>query len=79
VGGSSYADMLVTDVRLLCRFGNGRLASLWWGGVIGLHIDLVGEHVVLDYGDGQPVCLCGAQAPWSPSSPSPQGTASKRW
>jgi hypothetical protein len=58
---ASFADVLVTDLRLLCRFATGRLASLWWRGVVGLHVDLTGEHVVLDFGDGQPVSLSGAQ------------------
>ena len=58
---ATYAVVLVTDMRLLCRMGSGRLTSLWFNGVVGLHIDLEAEHVVLDYGDGQPVCLSGAQ------------------
>jgi hypothetical protein len=56
---ASFADVIVTDLRLLCRTASGRLTSLWWNGVMGLHIDLVAEHIVLDYGDGQPVCLAG--------------------
>jgi hypothetical protein len=56
---ASYADVIVTDLRLLCRMGTGRLTSLWWSGVLGLHVDLEAEHIVLDFGDGQPVCLCG--------------------
>jgi hypothetical protein len=51
----------VTDLRLLCRFSTGRLASLWWRGVVGLQVDLVAEHMVLDYGHGQPVAVSGAQ------------------
>jgi len=58
---ASYTDVLVTDRRLLCRFAAGRLISLWWNGVVGLHVDLAAEHLVLDYGDGQPVSLSGAQ------------------
>jgi hypothetical protein len=58
---ASYASVLVSDVRLLCRFSTGRRASLWWSGVVGLHVDLAAEHVVLDFGDGQPVDLSGAQ------------------
>ena len=58
---ASYTDVLVTDMRLLCRFAAGRLISLWWNGVVGLHVDLAAEHLVLDYGDGQPVGLSGAQ------------------
>jgi hypothetical protein len=58
---ASSADVLVTDLRLLCRFATGRLSSLWWSGVVGLNVDLAAEHIVLDYGDGQPVGLSGAQ------------------
>ena len=53
--------MFITDQRLLCRFASGSLTSLWWSGVVGLHVDLVAEHIVLDFGDGQPVNLAGAQ------------------
>lgn len=31
--------------------------------VVGLSVDLAAEHVVLDFGDGQPVSLSGVQAP----------------
>ena len=57
---ASLADVVVTDLRLLCRFGSGSLASLWWSGIVGLRVDLAAEHVVLDFGDGQPVNLAGA-------------------
>ena len=53
--------MFVTDQRLLCRFGSGSLISLWWGGLVGLHVDLVGENIALDFGDGELVNLAGAQ------------------
>jgi hypothetical protein len=56
---ASSADILVIDMRLLCRFASGRLTSLWWNGVVGLHIDLATEDIVLDFGDGQPVNLTG--------------------
>jgi len=56
---ASYADVIVTDLRLLCRLGSGRLTSLWWNGVLGLQVDLATEQVVFDFGDGQPVCMCG--------------------
>jgi hypothetical protein len=56
---ASGAEVLVTDKRLLCRFSTGRLASLWWNGVVGLHVDPAAEYMVLDYGDGQPVNLSG--------------------
>lgn len=56
---ASHADVLVTDTRLLCRFGSGRLTSLWWSGIVGLDVDLAAERIVLDFGDGQPVNLSG--------------------
>ena len=59
--GPSSADVVVTDQRLLCRFASGQLCSLWWSGVVGLCVNLAEEHVVLDYGDGQPVDVSG---PW---------------
>jgi hypothetical protein len=57
---ASFADVIVTDLRLLCRFVIGRLASLWWSGVVGLSVDLAAEYIVLDYGEGQPVGFSGA-------------------
>src|SRR5450759_1259839 len=59
---ASHADAVITDARLLCRCSTGWLASLWWNGVVGLSVDLAAEHVVLDFGDGQPVSLSGVQA-----------------
>jgi len=56
---ASFADVIVTDLRLLSRFESRRLTSLWWSGIVGLHVDLAAEHMVLDYGDGQPVNLSG--------------------
>jgi hypothetical protein len=56
---ASAADVLVSDRRLLCRFGTGRLSSLWWNGIVGLEVDLAAEHIILDFGDGQPVNLSG--------------------
>ena len=56
---ASFAFVIVTDLRLLCRFASGRLSSLWWSGIVGLHVDLAAEHIVLDFGDAQPVCLSG--------------------
>jgi len=52
--------VIVTDRRLLCRFASGRLTSLWWSGIVGLHVDLAVGQIVLDYGDGQPVNLSGS-------------------
>ena len=57
---ASHADAVVTDGRLLCRFATGHLSSLWWSGIVGLNVDLAAEHIVLDFGDGQPVSLSGA-------------------
>jgi len=56
---ASFADVIVTDMRLLSRFESRRLTSLWWSGIVGLHVDLAAEHIVLDFGDAQPVCLSG--------------------
>jgi len=56
---ASFADVIVTDLHLLCRTASGRLTSLWWNGVVGLRVDLAAEHIVLDFGDGQPVYISG--------------------
>ena len=58
---ASLAEVVVTDLRLLCRFGSGSLVSLWWSGIVGLCVDLAVESIVLDFGDGQPVSLSGVQ------------------
>jgi hypothetical protein len=58
---ASHADVIVTDMRLFCRFATGRVSLLWWGGVVAIDVDLANEHIVIDYGDGQPVSLSG---PW---------------
>jgi hypothetical protein len=58
---ASFANVLATDLRLLCRFASGGLTTLWWSGVVGLNVDLAAEHIVLDYGDGQPIALSGAE------------------
>ena len=59
----SWANVLVTDQRLLCRFGSGALASLPWRGLVGLRIDLPHDRVTLDHGDGEPVILSGPTVP----------------
>lgn len=59
---ASLADLLVTDMRLLCRVASGSLVSLWWSGIVGLRVDLAAEHIVLNFGDGQPVSPSGAHA-----------------
>jgi len=53
------AGVIVTDMRLLCRFATGPLFSLWWNGIVGLEVDLAAEHIILDFGDGKPVNLSG--------------------
>ena len=58
---ASHADVIVTDMRLFCRFATGRISLLWWNGVVAMDVDLTMEHFVIDYGDGQPVSLSG---PW---------------
>jgi hypothetical protein len=58
---ASHADVIVTDMRLLCRFATGGISLLWWNGVVAIDVDLTMEQVVIDYGDGQPVSLSG---PW---------------
>jgi hypothetical protein len=50
---------LVTDRRLLLHLPHGEIASLWWGGLVGLEIDLVNHRVTLDYGDARPRVLVG--------------------
>jgi hypothetical protein len=57
--GASLAEVVVTDLRLLSRFGSGSLVSLWWSGLVGLRVDLAAEHIILDFGDGQLVNLSG--------------------
>jgi hypothetical protein len=58
----SWSQVFVTDERLLVRLGSGELASLWWGSLVGFEADLPAEHVVLDFGDGQPRLLSGPSA-----------------
>jgi hypothetical protein len=62
-GQAQSANVMVSDKRLLCRLSDGRWTSLWWNGVVGLQVDLAGEHVTLDYGDGEPMAVSGIQAP----------------
>ena len=50
---------LITDRRLLLHLPHGEIASLWWGGLVGLEIDLVNHRVTLDYGDARPRVLVG--------------------
>lgn len=58
-GSARLVQVVVSNQRLLCRLPDGGWTSLWWNGVLGLEVDLVSEHVILDYGDGQPVAMSG--------------------
>jgi hypothetical protein len=58
----SWSQVFVTDQRLLVRLGSGELASLWWGSLVGFEADLVGDRIVLDFGDGFPRLLSGPSA-----------------
>jgi hypothetical protein len=58
-----WCHVLTTDQRLLVRMSGGQLVSLWWGSLVGLSVDLVSQHVTLDYGDGRPRLLSGTASP----------------
>lgn len=47
--GASYADLLVTDQGLLCKFAAGRLSAFWWSGVVGILVDHATEHLTPDF------------------------------
>ncbi|GAB3881429.1 hypothetical protein [Terrabacter terrigena] len=62
--GGTWTDeaacsVLVTDRRMLLTLPHGEMASLWWGGLVGLDVDLVNHRVTLDYGDARPRVLLG--------------------
>ena len=57
----SWAQILVTDQRLLCRCGDGRLFSLYWSEVAGIKIALDRESIILNYGDQPPIALFGVE------------------
>lgn len=61
-GAARPVHVLLSDQRLLCKLLDGGWTSLWWTGVVGLHVDLAAEHVILDYGDGQPMAVSGVHA-----------------
>ena len=48
------------DRRLLVRFPTGELVSLWWGSLVGFDAHLGDAYVVLDFGDGRPRLVAGA-------------------
>ena len=58
-----WCQITVTDLRLLVRLPTSELASLWWGSLAGLEVDLDAEHVVLDFADGFPRLLSGTAVP----------------
>jgi hypothetical protein len=58
---ASWSQVLVTDRRLLIRLGSGELVSLWWGSLVGFEVRLDESYVVLDFGDGRPRSLSGAE------------------
>jgi hypothetical protein len=35
---ASYADVIVTEMRLFCRFATGRVSLLWWSGVVAIDV-----------------------------------------
>jgi hypothetical protein len=51
--------VLVTDQRAFMRWPDGSLISLWWNNVHGFEAKLHDETLILDYGDGKPMCLSG--------------------
>ena len=57
----SWAQILVTDQRLLCRCGDGRLFSLYWSEVVGIQIALGRQSCILNYGDQPPIALSGVE------------------
>lgn len=67
VGGAwvdaAWSHVLITDRRLLVRLDAGQLISLWWGSLVGFHVDLAGERLTLDYGDGCPWLVSGPAIP----------------
>lgn len=58
-----WVSLFVTDRRLIARFSNAELASLWWGGVVGLSASPSEGSLVLDFGDGRPRLLGGPALP----------------
>lgn len=60
---AQWVTVTITDRRLLARLPSGELASLWWGSVVGAHVDLASAQVILDAGDGVPRRLSGPEVP----------------
>jgi len=58
-----WVSLVITDRRLIARFANDELASLWWGGVVGMSASPAEGRIVLDFGDGRPRLLGGPCLP----------------
>jgi hypothetical protein len=56
------ARALLTNRRLLVRLRSGEALSLWWGSLVAFDPDIDRGQVVLDYGDGSPRAVSGADA-----------------
>ena len=58
---SNWAQVLITDERLLCRCDDGRLLSLPWVEVTGLEIVLDQQCLVINYGGEPPIAFMGVE------------------
>ena len=58
----NWAEILMTDRRLICRCDDARLLSLSWTHVTGLQIGLEEQHLVMNYGDDPPIAFMGIGA-----------------
>ena len=54
--------VLLTDRRLLVTTSRRETQSLWWGSLVGFHVNLERCACVLDYGDGHARLLTGPDA-----------------
>ena len=59
----NWAEVLLTDRRVLCRCDDARLLSLSWTDVTGVQIGLEEQHVVVNYGDDSPIAFMGVGTP----------------
>ena len=55
----NWAEVLLTDRRMLCRCDDARLLSLSWTDVTGLRIDLSEQQVIVNYGGDPPIAFMG--------------------
>ena len=56
----NWAEILITDRRLICRCDDARLLSLSWTDVTGLQIALSEQRLIVNYGDDPPIAFMGA-------------------